>query len=94
MREKERANSVCVPLEMSRPPENVCFRKVDIEGRPPDSRYGHSMSQVGPNVFVFSGQCGGTKTDELWALDMVGCRWKTVDTSGERPTARTGRIYK
>lgn len=42
------------------------------------------------NMIVFGGFIGGSRTNELFALNLTTLRWTTVASSGDPPSARSG----
>ncbi|WFD18012.1 hypothetical protein MCAP1_000224 [Malassezia caprae] len=70
-------------------------------GPGPVGRYGHSLSILGSNLFVFGGQLDDDFFDELWRFDLNGLKetptWQLVRPSTGGPPRRTGHsavVYK
>ncbi|PKI85561.1 Kel2p [Malassezia vespertilionis] len=65
-----------------------------INGAGPIGRYGHTLSVIGSNLFVFGGQVESTFFDELWRFDLNSLKttptWELVQTNGNTPPRRTG----
>jgi len=74
----------------------------EAQGGPgPVGRYGHSLSILGSNLFVFGGQLDDDFFDELWRFDLNGLKetptWQLVRPSTGGPPRRTGHsavVYK
>jgi len=74
----------------------------NAQGGPgPVGRYGHSLSILGSNLFVFGGQLDDDFFDELWRFDLNGLKetptWQLVRSSTGGPPRRTGHsavVYK
>jgi hypothetical protein len=41
-----------------------------VNGSRPVGRCGHAMTMVGSKLFVFGGETGSGRSDDLWALDL------------------------
>lgn len=70
-------------------------------GPGPVGRYGHTLSILGSNLFVFGGQLDDEFFDELWRFDLNGLKdtptWQLVRTTTGGPPRRTGHsavVYK
>ncbi|WFD25567.1 hypothetical protein MNAN1_000527 [Malassezia nana] len=73
-----------------------------VQGGPgPVGRYGHTLSILGSNLFVFGGQLDDDFFDELWRFDLNGLKetptWQLVRPATGGPPRRTGHsavVYK
>lgn len=58
---------------------------------PPTERKGHSLSHAGERLYVFGGSAaGGSKLNDAYSFDTTVLSWRSLQTSGDRPSAREG----
>jgi protein phosphatase len=66
------------------------WNTVNISGKTPGKRYGHSLNYSKPILVLFGGNIGDTETNDCWVLDIqrVPISWTEVKCKGELPPAR------
>ncbi|KLO08605.1 galactose oxidase [Schizopora paradoxa] len=76
--------------------------KMEPDSATPKGRYGHTLSAVGPMLYVFGGQREGTFFNDMWSFDLRSLRdyktnplrWELVHEDGaiKVPARRTGHV--
>eukprot|EP00301_Raphidiophrys_heterophryoidea_P002815 c11300_g1_i2.p1 GENE.c11300_g1_i2~~c11300_g1_i2.p1 ORF type:complete len:1154 (-),score=303.16 c11300_g1_i2:140-3601(-) len=75
-------------MAMEREVVTMTWSSPAVQGLPPSPRFGHTMTVVGTNIYIFGGTTGQTSLNELWVFETEQSRWSHKECSGKLPRPR------
>eukprot|EP00288_Rhodomonas_lens_P007119 CAMPEP_0177717610 /NCGR_PEP_ID=MMETSP0484_2-20121128/15138_1 /TAXON_ID=354590 /ORGANISM="Rhodomonas lens, Strain RHODO" /LENGTH=503 /DNA_ID=CAMNT_0019229725 /DNA_START=236 /DNA_END=1744 /DNA_ORIENTATION=+ len=68
----------------------MSWSKPDTVGEAPSPRAAHTANVVGSRIFIFGGNDGTVRMNDLYSLDTQNMEWKREICAGELPAPRAG----
>ncbi|KAI9057729.1 galactose oxidase [Trametes sanguinea] len=67
------------------------WTRVFVDGPSPSGRIGHTVTMIGPRIYVFGGQAYGQYFNDIWCFDLA-TPWEQLDPpkGAPRPSPRSG----
>lgn len=78
-------------LDLSNGINNCNWIDLKTNGPTPGKRYGHSITYLYPNIFIFGGNLGAKLSNDIWTLnieDLSKLEWYKFDQNMESPPPR------
>lgn len=78
-------------LDMTQGVNNCFWTDVKTTGPTPGKRYGHSMTYLHPNIFIFGGNLGNKTSNDTWTLNLEDpqkLEWAKLEQNSECPPPR------